>query len=71
MGSQSLRSTLLGALSLEPFTGDAVLMYDTLCVLGKAPRVVERKILAPEIWQFLKVAVGFFALLWLFVVDLP
>jgi hypothetical protein len=48
-------------------------MYDTLSVLGKAPRAAERKILASEIWQFLMVAVGFFvvALLWLFVVYLP
>jgi hypothetical protein len=48
-------------------------MYDTLSVLGKVPRVAERKILASEIWQFLMVAVGFFvvALLWLFVVYLP
>jgi hypothetical protein len=47
-------------------------MYDTLCVLGKAPRAAERKILASEIWQFLMVALGFFvALLWLFVVYLP
>jgi hypothetical protein len=48
-------------------------MYDTLCVLGKAPRAAERKILASEIWQFLMVVLGFFivALLWLFVVYLP
>ena len=48
-------------------------MYDTPCVPGKAPRAVERKILASEVWQFLMVVVGFFivALLWLFVVYLP
>jgi hypothetical protein len=48
-------------------------MYDTLCVLGKAPRAAERKMLASEIWQFLIVVLGFFivALLWLFVVYLP
>jgi hypothetical protein len=52
---------------------DAALMYDTLCVLGKAPRAAERKMLASEIWQFLMVALGIFvvALLWLFVVYLP
>ena len=48
-------------------------MYDTLCVPGKAPRAAERKVLASEIWQFLMLALGFFAvaLLWLFVVYLP
>jgi type VI protein secretion system component VasK len=47
-------------------------MYDTLCVLGKALGVAERKVLASEIWQFLMLAVVFFvALLWLFVVYLP
>jgi hypothetical protein len=48
-------------------------MYDTLCVPGKAPRAVERKVLASVTWQFLMAAVGFFvvALLWLFVVYLP
>jgi hypothetical protein len=52
---------------------DAALMYDTLCVPGKASRAAERKILASEIWQFLMVVLGFFvfALLWLFVVYLP
>ena len=40
-------------------------MYHTLCVLGKAPRVAERKVLASEIWQFLMVVLG------LFVVYLP
>jgi hypothetical protein len=77
MGSQGLRSTLLGALSLKawgnPFTADAALMYDTLCLPGKASRAAERKILASEIWQFLMVVLGFFvvALLWLFVLYLP
>jgi hypothetical protein len=48
-------------------------MYDTPCVLGKAPGAAERKDLASEIWQFLMLAVGFFvvALLWLFIVYLP
>jgi hypothetical protein len=48
-------------------------MYDTLCVPGKAPRAVERKVLASVPWQILMAAVGFFvvALLWLFVVYLP
>ena len=52
---------------------NAVLLYDTLCVPGKAPRAAERKMLASEIRQFLIVALGFFivALLWLFVVYLP
>jgi hypothetical protein len=48
MGSQGLRSTLLGALSLKawgnPFTADAALMYDTLCVPGKASRAAEKDI---------------------------
>ena len=45
-------------------------MYDTLCVLGKAPRAAERKMLVSEVWQFLMGVLGLFivALLWLFVV---
>ena|SRR5215204_3311335 len=56
----------------NPVTADAALMYDTLCVPGKAARATE-KILASEVWQFLMVVLGVFvaALCWLFVVYRP